>query len=306
MIPLRLLWIAGAVLLSLAALWLAGDALHAARIRVRARHPSRHASTEPFTLRPDGSPAVLLIHGFADGPSVFARLAPPLAEAGLAVRGLHLSGSGIPPFQMAGTSLDLWRADVDREIAALRAADSARPIWLLGHSLGGALAFDAALRPDNRIAGLVLLAPLIAPSDARSPLLSSRQWFTLLDHLLVFTRTVESHLPPDLHDPAARAAYQTDKFIHRDIYRALFAAIDAIAPRAADWRGPLLMVVSPADQIVDAATSIRFFHAATRADPAELVEQPNAGHVLPLDNGHAGLAVRIASFVRGAPPPSAP
>lgn len=308
--PLQL-WVSGAAsgLLVLAAVWLVGDALYARRIRARANAPDvRRASTEPFALNPSGSPALLLIHGFADGPSVFAQIGPPLAEAGFAVRALHLSGSGVPPGQMAGTSLALWRADIDREIAALRADAPARPLWLVGHSLGGALAYDAALRPGNRIAGLVLLAPLVEVSRARSPLLPPRQWFRLLDRLLIFTDTVESRLPADLRDPAARAAYRTDKFIHRDNYRALFDAIDAIRPRAADWRGPLLMVVSPSDQIVDSSAST-FFFAATNAAPAKLQEQYSAGHVLPLDAGHGQVAAKIIRFLRdaaGAPTPPPP
>lgn len=291
-------------LLSLAALWLAGDALYAHRIRARAQAPAVHrASTAPFTLNPEGTPALLLVHGFADGPSVFARIAPPLADAGFAVRALHLAGSGVPPAAMAGTTLATWRADLDREIAALRDAQPARPLWLVGHSLGGALAYDAALRPENHIAGLVLLAPLVEVSRARSPLLAPRQWFRLLDRLLLFTDTVESRLPADLHDPAARAAYRTDKFIHRDIYRALFDAIDAVRPRAADWRGPLLMVVSPSDQIVDTAAT-RFFFAATNATPAKLQEQYSSGHVLPLDAGHDQLAARIVRFIRDEASPA--
>ena len=293
-----------AVLLVPPLLWLAGDALHARRTLARANAPdARRAAGEPFALNPAGTPALLLVHGFADSPAVFEKIAPSLAEAGFAVRALRLSGSGVPPAEMAGTTLDTWRADLDREIAALRAADPVRPVWLVGHSLGGALAFDAALRAENRIAGLVLLAPLIAPSDARSPLLSSRQWFALLDRALVFTDVVESRLPPDLRDPEARAAYRTDQFIHRDIYRALFAALDAIRARAADWRGPLLMIVSPSDQIVDPGAAAKFFFAAAGAAPAKLQEQHAAGHVLPLDAGHDKIAERIVRFVREAPPP---
>lgn len=304
--PLRILWIAGASLLLLAAVWLAGDFLYSRAVLFRsARHP-RQAAADPIALNPSGSPALLLIHGFADGPSVFARLAPLLADAGCAVRAMHLSGSGLSPRDMAGTTLGTWRADIDREISALRRENPERPVWLAGHSLGGALAFDAALRTDNRIAGLILLAPLIEPSNSRSPLLTSRQWFHLLSRGLFFSRVVESRLPPDLHDPGARAAYETDRFIHRDIYRALFAAIDATALRAAEWNGPLFMAVSPSDRIVDSVASERFFRAAVHAHPAELVRQPDAGHVLPLDNGHPDLARRIADFIRLSltPPPA--
>ncbi len=286
--------------LALVALWFAGDAFYAWRIHARARAPGApRASTEAYTLHPDGTPALLLIHGFADGPSVFAQIAPPLAQAGFAVRAMHLSGSGLPPEQMKGLALADWRADVDREIAALRAAQPDRPIWLVGHSLGGALAYDAALRPDNRIAGLVLIAPLVDVSRARSPLLAPRQWFDLLARLLVFTDVIESRLPKDLRDPDARAAYRTDKYVHRDVYRALFDATDAVRPRAADWRGPLLVAISSTDQIVDSAAT-KFFFSATNAAPARLSEFHAAGHVLPLDYGHDKLADKIVRFVRDA------
>lgn len=288
-------------------LYLAGDALYALWIR---RHVAAadipRLPPPPFTLNPAGQPALLLIHGFADGPSVFERLAPCLAKAGMATRALHLSGSGVPPDDMAGTTLAHWRSDIDREIAALRAHDPSRPIWLVGHSLGGTLSFDAALRPDNAIAGLVLLAPLIEPSNNRSPLLTSRQWFRLLDKLLIISSVVESRLPNDLHNPDARATYHTDQFIHRDIYRSLFATIDAIRPHTADWNGPLLVVLAPDDQIVDAAATRQFFAAATNAAPAELVEQPDAGHVLPLEARHPELAERIVHFIRRAPPALTP
>jgi len=292
----KLFW---AAVLFLPLIWLIGDAFYALRIRMHADEPdARHAATEAFTLNPSGTPALLLIHGFADGPSVFAQIAPPLADADFAVRAMHLDGSGVPAGEMEGTSLMRWRKNVDSEIAALHITAPDRPVWLVGHSLGAALAFDAALRPENRVAGLVLIAPLIQPSNTRSPLLSSRQWFKLLNETLLFSDIVESRLPPDLHDPEARAAYETDQFIHRDIYTSLFDALDAIAPHAADWHGPLLMFISPTDQVVDSAASTRFFFAASNAAPARLVEHHSGGHVLPLDTGHDKIARQIIRFIR--------
>jgi alpha-beta hydrolase superfamily lysophospholipase len=302
-IPDLRLWspVAG-VFLALLLLWLIGDASYAFRVRrLSARPGSPRAAPCPLSLNRAGAPAVLLIHGFADGPSVFANLAPVLAGSDLAVHALHLPGSGVPPAEMAGLTLKAWRAAIDREIRALRTADPARPVWLLGHSLGGALAFDAALRRDNQVAGLVLLAPLVEVSRARSPLLHPRQWFAILDRLLIFTRTIESRLPKDLHDPAARATYVTDKYVHRDIYRALFNTVDAISERAADWQGPLFVAVSPTDQIAAPAAAARFFAAAVHARPARLVEQAEAGHVLPLDFGWETLAEQIARFIHESP-----
>ena len=299
MTPTCRLWTAlAAGLLSLPALWVTADFIYSLRTASRSKAPGvRRASTIPFSLNEAGTPALLLIHGFADGPSVFAKLAPALAGAGFAVHAMHLSGSGVATGEMKGLCLATWRADIDREISALRARNPRRAIWLVGHSLGGALAFDAALRPANSVEGLVLLAPLIEPSNARSPLLTSRQWFTILSRGLHFSDVVESRLPADLHDPAARALYKTDRFIHRDIYRALFATIDAISNRAADWHGPLLMAISPTDQIVDPAASTRFFRAARHAAPSKLVESPSGGHVLPLDTGNETLAAQMAQFI---------
>lgn len=148
------------------------------------------------------------------------------------------------------------------------------------------------------------------PADSSIPhpraLLSPRQWFTIFDRLLLFTDTIESRLPKDLRNPTARNAYRTDKYIHRDLYRALFATIDAISPRAADWSGPLFMAVSPTDEIVDSAATKQFFDA-TQASRAQFYEQPDAGHVLPLDNGHPQLAQEIIRFILApAAPPVSP
>lgn len=290
------------VLTGLAGIWLLGDWVYAHRTLRRAASPTApHATTEEIRLNPDGAPAILLIHGFADGASVFRFTATALAKAGHRVHALHLPGFGGPPQEMKGITLATWRDTCDARLNALFEQHTA-PVWVLGHSLGGTLAMDLALRHPQKVAGVILLAPLLEPSRHKSPLLAPRVWFNILQHALVFTTIVESGLPKDIHDASRKRDYQTDRFLHRDVYQALFDAIDAVKPRAADWQGPLLMVLAANDRVVEVEASHTFFRAARQAAPALLVENKTDGHVLPLDAGHIALEEEILRFMQTAAP----
>jgi len=60
---------------------------------------------------------------------------------------------------------------VDDLLAVLDAVSPDAPAWLVGSSMGGEVALDAALEAPERVAGLVLLAPAISgdPEPARRP-----------------------------------------------------------------------------------------------------------------------------------------
>lgn len=284
--------------------WLCGDLIYSLSIKYKlANSHVPHASTDEFLLNPDGAPAVLMIHGFADGPAVFRFLAPALAEAGFCTKGIHVKGFGRAPEHMKGVRLSDWQEACDAALDELHAADPGRPVWLLGHSLGGTLAMDAALRHPEKVAGIVLLAPLIKPSDAKSPLLSPRAWFTVLSRFLVFTSVVESRLPKDINDFDILLDYETDRFIHKDLYRALFDAVDAIQNRPDEWKGPLYVAISPKDRVVDTEATTSYFFAATNVTAARLSERHASGHVLPLDFGHALLERQVIDFIRKNTPP---
>ena len=239
-----------------------------------------------------GETAVLFVHGFNDVPYVWRRFVDALAEKGCHCRAMRLPGAGAADCR---PTLEAWRQAVDDELKALRKTH--RRVVLVGHSLGGALSLDAVLRAEGVAGGtlpdkLLLLAPLIEVSRARSPVLSPLAWYRILRILLPALRWVPSVFKEWLQaedDPAF--SYRRDRFNEIGWYRALFALV-ADLRRAAGRRLPVQTVVYVAggDRVVDSAATRRWFADETNST---LVEWSGASHVIPLNERWREIAATM-------------
>lgn len=145
-----------------------------------------------------GRPAALLVHGFPGSPAEMRGLAQTLYEAGWSVQGLLLPGLGPDIATLAERRAADWLDAVDRALVALR--QEHHPIFLVGHSLGSALALrTAAHRPPD---GLVLLAPFWTMGGGPLAL------FWPLIRLAVPRLRPFRLFRPDLADPQVRAGLQ--------------------------------------------------------------------------------------------------
>lgn len=99
---------------------------------------------------------VVLVHGFMAAPRELAELAEYLGREGLWVAVIRLKGHGTSPEDLARRSSDDWRESVDCGYAALQLV-CARVV-VVGFSLGGGLALDAAAR-NRDVAGVVAVSP---------------------------------------------------------------------------------------------------------------------------------------------------
>ncbi|SBS31439.1 Tropinesterase [Marinomonas aquimarina] len=122
------------------------------------------AAKQWLSSDPDALPA-LMLHGWLDNAASFSHLAPYLPNYHLTA--LDLSGHGLSEHRPDGCFYHLWDYALD-VISVLKAAP--QPSWLIGHSMGGAVAMlVAALAPD-KVRGLIVLdsmGPATATADQR-------------------------------------------------------------------------------------------------------------------------------------------
>jgi acylglycerol lipase len=114
--------------------------------------------------------ALALVHGLAEHAGRYAALAARLNAAGIDVYAIDLRGHGHAPGRRTWiAAFDEYLDDVDAllALASTQAAASATPLFLMGHSMGGAIAALYAVErlPQTRVplAGLLLSSAALAP-----------------------------------------------------------------------------------------------------------------------------------------------
>jgi esterase/lipase len=287
-------------------IWLGGDLVYALLMQRRYARWEAGIVRDPDGVRQGcreysvghGDTAVLLIHGFADAPTVYQRMAPALAEQGLTCRVMRLPHFAMPMDDYRRTDAMQWCAAVRAELDTLRQHHSR--VVVVAHSLGAAVAVEA-LADDPAADAVVLLAPLLAVSPRRSPLLSPHAWQRLLDHILLFTDRVSLLYAPNLRDPAALSLMKTDQVVPRSVVRELMRLIERNRDRAGTLRIPLFMALAEHDEVVDNRAAERFYQACA-ARTKRLRYVAGAAHVLPLDFGWQELTHDVVTFLRELPP----
>ncbi|HRR35066.1 MAG TPA: alpha/beta hydrolase [Kiritimatiellia bacterium] len=290
-------------LVGVGALWLVTNLVHGLWVEVRRRAWEKRVRRGSDGLFPDaaayqvgnGPVALLFIHGFADTPYIWQRITRRLAEGGrFTCRAMRLPGSAEPVSSARGQSLARWRTQVADELVRLREGHDA--VWVVGHSLGGALALDAALRLPDMVDGVAVLAPLIEVSRTRSPLLPPRVWFALARVVLCLSPTFESPFAAQgVAEDDPSFIYPRDRFIPFCVYRALFRLIRDNRLRAPRLACPIFAVTAAQDSVVDTAAAQRWLAACK--GPSSIRELPETGHVIPLCADWKRVTDDMAAFI---------
>jgi alpha-beta hydrolase superfamily lysophospholipase len=202
------------------------------------------------------SAIVVVAHGFAEHTGRYEHVAARLTDAGFAVFAPDHHGHGRSEGKRALISFPDAVADLDAVATQALAAYPARPLFLVGHSMGGGLALRYALAHGSRMRGLVLSGPLTA-GEPRALLRAAAK---LVGRLAPRAPTIK--LDPRLlsRDPQVVADYIADPLSWHGAIPAGTAAEfvrhqESIFRLAATLKLPTLLMYGGADQICPPAGS---------------------------------------------------
>jgi alpha-beta hydrolase superfamily lysophospholipase len=123
--------------------------------------------------------AVLALHGFNDYSQSFAGLAEFLAARGYRTHAYDQRGFGATASHGLWVGDDKLIADARDMAALIKASDPHTPLYLLGESMGAAVALLVAAEPSpTRIDGLILIAPAVWSNKDQNPFLRALFWTT--------------------------------------------------------------------------------------------------------------------------------
>ncbi|OHC67809.1 MAG: hypothetical protein A3H93_16485 [Rhodocyclales bacterium RIFCSPLOWO2_02_FULL_63_24] len=253
---------------------------------------------------------VALVHGIAEHSGRYAFLAQRATERGLGLVSVDLRGHGRSPGERSYVErFDDYLLDVDALLEQARQRAAGRPVFLMGHSMGGAIALRWLAQRKQPVAGLILSsAALRIGRDvprfllALAPLLS--RWAPRLRGTRIDPALIS-------RDAAAVAAYVGDPLVSLKAPPArtgaeLLQAMVANRAAASGLALPVYLFHGDADRLTDPGGS-REIHDAWGGADRILRLWPGSRHETLNDLDREAVATELLEWVlaRSAQPPAA-
>ena len=261
-----------------------------------------------------GSPALILLHGFAANLSSWQRVFEPLSHAGTVIA-FDRAGFGLTsrpmPGQWSGLNPYSAQSQVNTAIGLMDCWGIDQAV-LIGHSAGGTIAALTALHHPERVQALVLVDPAIYRGGRGLP-----PWFRLLLRTPqmrrlgpLAVRRVPSReaqlIASAWHDPA-KATRETlvgyTKPLHaqnwdRGLWEFTLAAQSFDLPaHLAEITSPVLVITGDDDRVIPTTQSVRL---ASELPNARLVIVPECGHI-PQEEQPQAFVQATLSFLSDLP-----
>ena len=215
---------------------------------------------------------IVISHGFGEHSGRYDKLAERLAGINLTVVRYDLRGHGRSHGKRGhASSYEMYLNDLDHAIELAREHHPTLPTFIFGHSMGGAVVLNYALRRGNKLSGVISSGPWLRLA------FEPPAWKVWLAHRIA--RLLPSlSMPTNLdinklsHDPEVAKSIEADRLTNSVISAAAYVGIVAAGEyaiaHAATLKIPLLLMHGTDDAVTDFRASETFFAAAGSADKA--------------------------------------
>lgn len=243
-----------------------------------------------------------LVHGLGGHSGLYKNIIENLLPQQYAVYGLDLRGHGQSPGQRG--YINTWsefRNDVRTFLKMMQQQQPQIPIFLFGHSMGGMIVLEYALRHPEEISalqGVIAVAPSIgevgvSPVRVLLGKMLSRLWPR-------FSLNTGLDITAGSRDPKIVATYTQDTLRHtRATARFSTEFLTTLAwinAHAHEWKAPLLILHGGADRVVFPEGSENFYQRVTCADKLR-IEYPGAYHDLHCDLNYREFLADLSNWM---------
>jgi alpha-beta hydrolase superfamily lysophospholipase len=258
---------------------------------------------------PPTSPRAVIValHGFNDYRAAFADFGRYAAASGVVVEAFDQPGFGAHPTRGRWPGTPELVAALDEAVASARARHPGLPVYVLGESMGGAVALAAMAEADPPpVAGLILAAPAVwngtdLPASYRATL---RVLASIVPMLRVSGRRLGRQASDNIE--MLRALGRDPLYLRHTRLDAVAGLVELMIEgqaAATDLHLRTLVLLGARDQIVPPAASRRFV-ATLPPERCSVITYLDGWHLLLRDHQRELVFADILAWVDGRPPPS--
>lgn len=267
-------------------------------------------ATLPLSVwRPQGAPraVVLALHGFNDYRQAFAEVGPFLAAQDIITYAYDQRGFGATPRRGIWPGAETLVNDARTVTALLRARHPDRPLYLLGESMGGAVAMSVLAETPAAADGTALVAAAVWGRTTMNPLQRGALW--LLAHSVPGLRLSGRGLGFTASDNEAMLrALRADPLVLKetraDALWGLTTLMDQALAAAPGLTAPALVLYGERDEIIPRRPTCRMLAVLPAA--VRVAIYPGGYHMLTRDLGARVVLDDLAAWLAdpAAPLPS--
>lgn len=255
------------------------------------------------TWLPDHPVAVVLgLHGFGDYANAFADTAKVLKSVGVAFYAYDQRGFGRTSTRGFWPGTRTLVGDASDMLIALRHRYPGLPVYLMGESMGGAVAILTATARPQLIDGVILAAPAVWSRD-------QMRWYetgplTVLSHSLPWLPVSGRGLdiwPSDNIEMLRKLAKDPNmmKSVRVDMIAGIADLMDQARSRAKDLTVPSLVISGKQDQVIPPGSVDAFVRDMPADAPATVCLYPRGYHMVLRDLEAATVRRDVANWIIG-------